>query len=110
MKRVHYSQPHDVLAMRPGPWGNPFSYKEHAESKFKVVCRAQSLRYYQRWLVAQPLLIKKAKEELTGKVLACCCSERELCHVDILLAVIYDRPLPLQEVEEENCAPGLFDL
>ena len=102
MKRVHLSEPHDVLIMRPGPWGNPFSSKSHASSSFKVVCRAQALRYYQDWLLKQPDLIQKAKLELRGKILACGCQPTELCHGDILLAVIYDRPLPLKDVSPDT--------
>jgi hypothetical protein len=108
MKRVHFSQPHDVLIMRPGPWGNPFSSKAHASSTFKVTCRAQSLRYYQKWLLEQPDLIYKAKLELSGKVLACGCQAAELCHGDILLAVIYDWPLPLKDPPPESQGPTLF--
>jgi len=108
MKRVHFSQPHDVLIMRPGPWGNPFSSKPHASSAFKVTCRAQALRYFQNWLLAQPALIQKAKRELHGKVLACGCQATELCHGDIWLAVIYDWPLPLKDYQEPPNTPTLF--
>ena len=109
MKRVHFSQPHDVLIMRPGPWGNPFSSKQHASSTFKVNCRAQALRYYQTWLLSQPDIINRAKQELAGKVLACGCQPTELCHGDILLAVIYDWPMPLKDPPPEPSEPGLFD-
>lgn len=98
-KRVHYSEPHDVCIMRPSPWGNPFSSKDYASAQRKVTCRAQALRYFQRWVLSQPDYIARAKLELFGKILACGCGPNELCHGDILLAVIYDQPLPLKEPE-----------
>lgn len=105
--RVHIREPYDVSVMRPGPWGNPFSSKAHAVSKFRVNCRAQALAYFQSWVLSQPELIKQAKAELYHKVLACCCGEHELCHGDIWVAVIYDLPLPLQ-TKEPDTSPTLF--
>lgn len=94
--------------MRPGPWGNPFSSKPYASAEWKVTCRAQALRYFQRWVVEQTELVARAKKELYGKILACGCAENELCHGDIWLAVIYDKPLPLKELDEEDPQPSLF--
>jgi len=108
MRRVHFSEPHDVLIMRPGPWGNPFSSKPYTLAKFSVNCRAQALRYFQDWVVSQPSLVEKAKQELTGKILACGCQATELCHGDIWLAVIYDLPLPLKDVHPDPIEPTLF--
>lgn len=105
--RVNIYEPYDVCIMRPGPWGNPYSSKAHASSTFKVNSRNQAIKYFQTWVLKQPDYIKKAKLELTGKILACGCQEHELCHGDVLVAVIYDLPLPLQDKVEESF-PTLF--
>ena len=61
---------------RPGPWGNPFEIGKDGD-------REEVVEKYAEWLLAQPELVEKAKEELRGKVLGCWCAPK-LCHGNIL--------------------------
>ena len=70
---------YDVYIGRPGPWGNPFSIGEHGT-------REEVVEKYAEWLLEQPELVAKAREELKGKVLGCWCAPK-LCHGDILAEV-----------------------
>jgi len=67
-------------------WGNPFSWKEGTLAEFKVETREESISEHRKWFLAQPDLIRKAKKELKGKVLACWCSP-QTCHADVLAEV-----------------------
>lgn len=70
----------DVYIGRPGPWGNPFVVGEHGT-------REEVVEQYAEWLLEQPELVAKAKEELKGKILGCWCAPK-LCHGDILAEIV----------------------
>jgi len=70
---------YDVYIGRPGPWGNPFQIGIDGN-------REQVVQLYAEWLLSQPELVAKAKQELKGKILACWCAPA-LCHGDILAAI-----------------------
>ena len=76
---------YDVYIGRPGPWGNPFTWKAGTLAEF-VVPEAQVLPRYKAWVLSQPDLIARIKRELAGKVLGCWCAPRP-CHGDILAAI-----------------------
>lgn len=67
-------------------WGNPFSFKEGTSAEFVVASREEAVSKYREWLLAQPALVEKAKQELRGKVLGCWCKPAA-CHGDVLLEV-----------------------
>jgi hypothetical protein len=76
----------DVYIGRPSKFGNPFSYKDGTLAQFKVANRDEAVQKYEEWLLSQPELVKAAKEELKGKVLACWCAPLN-CHGDVLLKI-----------------------
>ena len=77
MRVVHCKRDkYDVYIGRPGPWGNPFEIGKDGD-------REEVVEKYAEWLLAQPELVEKAKEELRGKVLGCWCAPK-LCHGNIL--------------------------
>jgi len=75
----------DVYIGRPGPWGNPFSWKPGTLARF-LVPKEECLARYEAWLRSQPELVAKARRELRGKVLGCWCAPNP-CHGDILARV-----------------------
>jgi site-specific DNA-cytosine methylase len=77
-------KPFDVYIGRPGPWGNPFSWKPGTLAEF-VVPKEVVLDRYEAWLRSQPELVARARAELRGKVLGCWCAPNP-CHGDIPLA------------------------
>ncbi len=77
MRVVHCKKDkYDVYIGRPGPWGNPFEIGKDGD-------REEVVEKYAKWLLAQPELVEKAKEELKDKVLGCWCAPK-LCHGNIL--------------------------
>ena len=70
---------YDVYIGRPGPWGNPFEIGKDGT-------REEVVTKYAEWILAQPDLMEKAKNELNGKVLACWCAPK-LCHGDVLAEI-----------------------
>jgi hypothetical protein len=77
MRVVHCKKDkYDVYIGRPGPWGNPFEIGKDGD-------REEVVQKYAEWLLAQPELVEKAKQELRGKVLGCWCAPK-LCHGNIL--------------------------
>lgn len=60
-------------------WGNPFVISP-TMSRMAVIMK------YSEWLHARPELLKRAKEELAGKVLGCYCAP-EACHGDVLALI-----------------------
>jgi hypothetical protein len=67
---VHWKKhPYDVLIARPSFWGNPFSSKPHAKAQFRTQSKAETLWRHREWVLSQPELIQKIKQELKGKVL-----------------------------------------
>jgi hypothetical protein len=71
-----------VYIGRPTKWGNPFTLAPRAGDGARILCIAN----YREWLREQPELIKAAREELKGRVLACFCAPK-LCHGDVLAEV-----------------------
>jgi hypothetical protein len=72
--------PEDAVPIERGTdWGNPFRVGVHGS-------RQQVLAKYRDWLLGDPELVRKAREELAGRDLVCCCKPKP-CHGDILLAV-----------------------
>mgnify|MGYP001094793185 CR=1 FL=1 len=60
-------------------WGNPFKIGPDGN-------RDDVIRKYDEWIRSRPDLMRLAKEELKGKVLACWCSP-EACHGDVLARI-----------------------
>ena len=67
---------YDVYIGRPGVWGNPFVIGKDGD-RVTVVAK------YREWLLSQPELVARAKQELKGKILGCFCYP-EACHGDVL--------------------------
>jgi hypothetical protein len=92
-------EPHDVYVGRGAGknhiWGNPFSHleKSAAGPEFLVGSRAEAIERYETWLLAQPELVARARDELRGKVLGCWCSPKA-CHGNVLARVANDWPAP----------------
>lgn len=70
-----------VYVGRGSPFGNPF----------KIVGgrRDKCLVKYREWLLTQPELISRIKQELKGKDLVCYCAPL-LCHAEILRGIAND--------------------
>ena len=68
------------FGLRRSPWANPYSARGYG--------RAEALRRYRQWLLGQPALIERARQELPGRPLACWCPLTVDCHADVLLEVI----------------------
>jgi len=83
---VHCKQPHDVYIGRPSDFGNPFTHLEYGLAKFKVASREEAIEKFEVWLLAQPELVARVKQELKGKVLGCWCAPKK-CHGDILARI-----------------------
>lgn len=72
--------PEDAVPIERGTdWGNPFRVGVHGS-------RQQVIEKYRAWLLGDPEPVRKAREELAGRDLVCCCKPKP-CHGDILLAV-----------------------
>lgn len=69
----------DVYVGRGTPWGNPFR-------EGPTTNRTQIIARYEAWLLAQPELVERAREELRGRRLGCHCRPRQ-CHADVLAMV-----------------------
>lgn len=69
----------DVYIGRGTPWGNPFR-QGPAQS------RSQIIEAYRKWLMRQPDLVKRVRDELRGKRLGCHCRPKN-CHGDILAEI-----------------------
>jgi hypothetical protein len=82
--------PYDVYIGRPGPWGNPFSWKDDTLATWKTT-REGCLPAYEAWLRSQPELVARARRELRGKVLGCWCKPGP-CHGDILTRIANEEP------------------
>lgn len=78
MRRVVHCKksPYDVYIGRPSIFGNPFKLTQETN-------RDHVIEQYRQWFFAQPELMKKAREQLTGKILGCHCAPKK-CHGDIL--------------------------
>ena len=78
---------YDVYIGRPGPWGNPFEIGKDGT-------REEVVEKYAEWLLAQPELVERAKQELKNKVLACWCAPK-LCHGDVICEILNTRNFQL---------------
>lgn len=65
---------------RPSPFGNPFVIGKDGT-------RDEVIAKYTEWLMAQPELVHRAKQELRGKHLVCWCAPLA-CHGDVLLKLV----------------------
>jgi RNA recognition motif-containing protein len=74
-KKANY----DVYVGRPSVWGNPFVIGRDGD-------KADRIRKYRAWIMGQPELVARAKQELRGRVIACWCKP-EACHGDILAEI-----------------------
>jgi len=106
-KVVHFKKhSFDVFIARPSKWGNPFSHKAHAKSKYKVATKAEALYKHREWVLSQPDLISEIKKELKGKILGCWCDEGSSCHGHILVKIAND--LPLDDAPENEDPENLL--
>jgi uncharacterized protein DUF4326 len=79
--------PHDVYIGRPSPWGNPFSHKPSNVPGITLVASLEeALERYEEWLIEQPELVERVRQELKGKVLGCWCAPKP-CHGHILARI-----------------------
>ncbi|CAF0719509.1 unnamed protein product [Rotaria sordida] len=70
---------YDVYIGRPSDWGNPFVIGKDGD-------RADVIRKYRSWIMRQPDLLARAKNELRGQRIACWCKP-EACHGDVLAEI-----------------------
>lgn len=76
IKVVHFKRErYDIYIGRGSKWGNPFVIGRDGS-------RAEVIAAYEKWLRAQPQLLRDLPE-LRGKVLGCWCAPRP-CHGDVL--------------------------
>ena len=68
-----------VYIGRPSTWGNPFVIGKDGD-------RAEVIKKYRHWLSYNPVMVKKAQEQLKGKSLVCFCAPLA-CHGDVLMEV-----------------------
>jgi hypothetical protein len=80
-KHRHTIPPGSVSIMRPGPWGNPFLIGRDGHGT-----RKQVVAMHRKWFCDQPEMVARAKRELRGKDLVCCCAPAA-CHGTVLLEV-----------------------
>lgn len=71
-----------VYVGRPTRWGNPYRAGEELRSG-----PAEVVAWYRYWLLSQPAMVRRVRQELAGKDLACWCPTGQPCHADVLLAV-----------------------
>lgn len=72
-----------VDIMRPGKWGSPFRIEDFNS-------RDDCVNFYELWASKEPDLIRRAKKELKGKDLVCCCKPKR-CHGDFLLIIANEK-------------------
>jgi len=75
-----------VYVGRPTAFGNPFSHMTGTLAAHRVRTRHEAIVAFERWFVAQPALIERAKLELRGKDLVCWCAPLP-CHAAVLLRI-----------------------
>lgn len=76
--------PDDAAPIERGTeWGNPFRVGVHGT-------RVQVIEQYREWLLGQPELLERARRQLRGKDLVCCCKPK-MCHGDVLLSLVNDK-------------------
>jgi hypothetical protein len=72
-----------VYVGRPSEFGNPFVIGRDGT-------RDEVVDKYRGWLMGQPELVEKAKQQLAGKNLVCWCAPAR-CHADVLLEIANHR-------------------
>jgi len=88
-QRVQYRRgvalPADVTYVgRPTPWGNPFPVTVRGAGRPRAL--AEVVTRFALYLEQRPRLRETARQELTGRNLACWCSLRDpFCHADVWL-------------------------
>lgn len=93
--------PNTVYVGRPTKWGNPFEVGKHGDLKrcmelYRIlaagyICISISPERVKLQERAQRAM-KKAKEQLHGKNLACFCRLDKPCHADVLLEIANEGP------------------
>jgi Domain of unknown function (DUF4326) len=68
-----------VYVGRGSPFGNPFRIGIHGR-------RDQVILKFREWLLAQPELVERVKNELRGKDLVCFCAP-SYCHAEVLMEI-----------------------
>lgn len=85
---VHFKkEPFDVYIGRGSYWGNPFSEKNGTKAIVKVNSREEAIAMYREWLLTQPDMLARARQELKGKILGCWCYPKP-CHGDVLVELV----------------------
>ena len=79
----------DVYIGRPSVYGNPFSHQRGTIAKFLVGSRVEAISKYEQWLLSQPDLVERVRQELRGKVLGCWCAPFP-CHGEVLARIAND--------------------
>ena len=103
---VHFkNHPYDVYIGRPSKWGNPFSRKPGL-AQFKVATKAEAINKHREWVLSQPVMVKKIKEELQDKTLGCWCDNVNACHGLILWKIANDANL--NEADASVCLDPLL--
>ena len=82
---VYIGRPNASYGLTGSQWANPFLIDTTVGQDREAV-----VLLYQEWLPTQPHLMA-ALEELRGKRLLCWCAP-DLCHGDVLLAFLGERP------------------
>lgn len=75
-----------VLVDRRTPFGNPYLIGKDGT-------RTDVIAHYERWLLARPDLVEKAKADLAGRDLVCWCAPKP-CHADVLLRIANSQGQP----------------
>lgn len=90
---IHHGEDYDVYIGRGrgGIWGNPFSHLPGTLAKYQVASRAEAIGAFERWFLAQPEMVERARRELTGKRLGCFCGAGR-CHGDVYVRVCDGEP------------------
>lgn len=68
--------PGAIYIGRPSTYGNPYVIGQDGS-------RQEVIEKHRAWLLGQPDLVRRVKEDLAGKVLACFCAPLP-CHGDTL--------------------------
>lgn len=81
-------EPYDVYIGRGrgSQYGNPFSHVDGTLAAFKVATREEAMARYREWVMRQPQMVERIKNELRGKVLGCWCAPKS-CHGDVLAEI-----------------------
>lgn len=94
---IRSGKPYDILVDRSTVFGNPFSHlaSECTSAIYRATSRFDSIRKHAQWIrePEQSALLTRVKTELSGKILGCHCTEKDIqrgmCHA-VTLAKIAD--------------------